>query len=88
MKGERPMVPAADFRSYYGRPVVKRPVWKHDIPAYFFTGGVMAGSSLLAAGADLTGNRPLRRVGRLGRPPTWPPAPTSSSTTSAAPSGS
>ena len=66
MKGERPMVPAADFRSYYGRPVVKRPVWKHDIPAYFFTGGVMAGSSLLAAGADLTGNRPLRRVGRLG----------------------
>lgn len=59
------MVPAADFRSYYGRPVVKAPVWRWDIAAYLATGGVMAGSSLLAAGADLTGNRPLRRVGRL-----------------------
>ena len=63
--GERPMVPEAEFRSYYGRPVVKRPVWKWDIPAYFFSGGVMAGSSLLAAGADLTGNRRLRRATRL-----------------------
>jgi len=60
------MVPEAEFRSYYGRPVVKRPVWKRDIPAYFVSGGVMAGSSLLAAGADLTGNRPLRRAARLG----------------------
>jgi formate-dependent nitrite reductase membrane component NrfD len=59
------MVPDADFRSYYGRPVLKRPVWKWDIPAYFVTGGVMAGSSLLAAGADLTGNGSLRRAARL-----------------------
>jgi DMSO reductase anchor subunit len=62
---EEAMVPAADFRSYHGRPVLKKPVWKADVPAYFFTGGVMAGSSLLAAGADLTGNRPLRRATRL-----------------------
>jgi hypothetical protein len=59
------MVPDAEFRSYHGRPVLKRPVWKADIPAYFFTGGLMAGSSLLAAGADLTGNGPLRRATRL-----------------------
>lgn len=59
------MVPAAEFRSYHGRPVLKRPVWKADVPAYLFTGGVMAGSSLLAAGADLTGNGPLRRATRL-----------------------
>lgn len=59
------MVPEAEFRSYHGRPVLKRPVWKADVPAYFFTGGVMAGSSLLAAGADLTGNGPLRRTTRL-----------------------
>ena len=59
------MVPQAEFRSYYGQPVIKAPVWRWDIPAYFFTGGLMAGSSLLAAGADLTGNRPLRRVARL-----------------------
>lgn len=63
--GERSMVPKAEFRSYYGRPVIKKPVWKWDIPAYFLTGGVMAGSSLLAAGADLTGNRRLRRAARL-----------------------
>jgi len=59
------MVPAADFRSYYGRPILKRPVWRHDIPAYFFTGGLAAGCALLAAGADLTGRRGLRRAGRL-----------------------
>ena len=59
------MAPEAEFRSYYGRPIVKRPVWKWDIPAYFATGGAMAGSSLLAAGADLTGNRTLRRAARL-----------------------
>ncbi|MDP9389164.1 MAG: polysulfide reductase NrfD [Actinomycetota bacterium] len=63
--GERPMVPEAEFRSYYGRPVLKKPVWKWDIPAYFLTGGVMAGSSLLAAGADLTANGALRRAARL-----------------------
>jgi len=51
--------------SYYGRSILKRPVWKWDIPAYFFTGGVMAGSSLLALGADVVGNRALRRSGRL-----------------------
>lgn len=61
----RPMVPEAEFRSYYGRAVIKKPVWKWDIPAYFVSGGVMAGSSLLAAGADLTGNRRLRRAARL-----------------------
>lgn len=63
--GEQPVVPAADFRSYYGRPVLKSPVWRWDVAAYLVTGGGMAGSSLLAAGADLTGNRRLRRVGRL-----------------------
>lgn len=58
---ERPVAAS----SYYGRPIVKAPVWKHDIPAYLFTGGLAAGSSLLAAGADLT-NRPVtRRAGRL-----------------------
>ncbi len=53
------------MRGYYGRAVLKRPVWKDDVPAYFFTGGLMAGSSLLAAGADWSDNRRLRRVGRL-----------------------
>jgi len=59
------MVPDATFTSYYGRPVVKASPWKADIPAYFFLGGVAAGSSLLGAGADLTGRPALRRAARL-----------------------
>jgi hypothetical protein len=59
-------VPHATFRSYYGRAVLKPPVWEWRIPAYFFTGGLSAGSALLAAGADLTGRPALRRAGRLG----------------------
>ena len=59
------VVPPADFRSYYGRPVIKAPVWRHDIAAYLFTGGLAAGSSLLAAGADATGRTGLRRTARL-----------------------
>jgi hypothetical protein len=58
-------VPPADFGSYYGRPVIKAPVWKADIAAYLFTGGLAAGSSLLAAGADATGRPGLRRSARL-----------------------
>ncbi|MEV8503598.1 NrfD/PsrC family molybdoenzyme membrane anchor subunit [Actinoplanes sp. NPDC051475] len=59
------MVPPAEFRSYYGRPIVKAPVWHHDIAAYLFTGGLAAGSALLAAGGDATGRPALRRAGRL-----------------------
>ncbi|KAE8762918.1 polysulfide reductase [Georgenia thermotolerans] len=60
------MVPPAEFTSYYGRPVVKPSPWEVDIPAYMFAGGLAAGSSLLAAGADLTGRPALRRPARLG----------------------
>ncbi|BFU44747.1 NrfD/PsrC family molybdoenzyme membrane anchor subunit [Krasilnikovia sp. MM14-A1004] len=59
------MVPPAEFRSYYGRPIVKAPVWRHDIAAYLFTGGLAAGSALLAAGGQATGRPALRRAGRL-----------------------
>lgn len=59
------MVPDAEFTSYYGRPILKASPWEKDIPAYLFMGGVAAGSSLLAAGADLTGRAAMRRTGRL-----------------------
>lgn len=59
------MVPDATFTSYYGRPVVKASPWKNDIPAYLFLGGLAAGSSLLAAGADLSDRHELRRVMRI-----------------------
>lgn len=58
---EAPMVPDADFTSYYGRPIVKPAPWEEDVAAYLFLGGLAAGSALLAAGADLTNNRILRR---------------------------
>ncbi len=48
-------------RSYYGQPVLKAPVWKWCVPAYFFTGGVAAGTTLLATGARLTGDGDLAR---------------------------
>jgi formate-dependent nitrite reductase membrane component NrfD len=59
------MVPPAKFTSYYGRPVLKASPWTADIPAYFFLGGLAGGSSLLAAGADLTDRPVTRRVSRL-----------------------
>jgi len=62
--GEEVQVPPAEFRSYYGRAILKPPVWKHDIAAYLFTGGLAAGSSLLAAGGQATGRPDLRRAGR------------------------
>jgi formate-dependent nitrite reductase membrane component NrfD len=65
-RGEQLMVPRATFSSYYGRPVVKKPVWKElDIAGYLFTGGIAAASGLLGAGADLTGRPRLRHVTRL-----------------------
>lgn len=59
------MVPRAEFRSYYGRPVLKPPAWKDDIAYYFFLGGLSAECSLLGAGADLTGRPALRRGTRV-----------------------
>jgi formate-dependent nitrite reductase membrane component NrfD len=56
-RGERAMVPPAEFRSYYDRPVLKKPVWKRWIPAYMFAGGLAAGSSLLAEALAWSGDR-------------------------------
>ncbi|MFD5393407.1 NrfD/PsrC family molybdoenzyme membrane anchor subunit [Streptomyces sp. NPDC127097] len=53
------MVPRAEFRSYYGRPVIKAPSWApRDIAGYFFLGGLAGAGSVLAAGAHFTG-RPV-----------------------------
>jgi hypothetical protein len=62
---EKSLVGKAEFRSYHGRPILKRPVWRWFIPAYFFTGGVSGASATLALGAQLTGRRSLRRASRL-----------------------
>ncbi len=54
------MVPDAEFRSYYGLPILNAPVWHSpDIPGYLFLGGLAGASSVLAAGAQLTGRSHL-----------------------------
>ena len=59
------MVPRAEFRSYYGRPIIKEPVWKEpDVPGYLFFGGLAGASSVLAAAAQLTGRPGLARAAK------------------------
>jgi Polysulphide reductase, NrfD len=64
---EESRVPEAEFSSYYGRPVIKEPVWKAaDIAGYLFLGGLAGASSVLAASAQLSGYRQLARAGKIG----------------------
>ncbi|GAA2756070.1 NrfD/PsrC family molybdoenzyme membrane anchor subunit [Actinopolymorpha rutila] len=62
---EELQVPKAEFRSYYGRPILKEPTWKvPDVPLYLFLGGMAGASATMAAVADLTGQDGLARTGR------------------------
>jgi formate-dependent nitrite reductase membrane component NrfD len=66
-RGEQPMVPDAEFRSYYGRPILHKPTWAAaDIAGYLFLGGLAGASSVLAAAAELTDRPALARTGKLG----------------------
>jgi hypothetical protein len=61
------MVPDAEFTSYYGRPVIKEPVWKTpDVPGYLFLGGLAGASSVLAAAAQLSGYGELAKAAKVG----------------------
>jgi hypothetical protein len=60
------MVPDAEFESYYGRPILKKPTWKEpDVPLYLFLGGMAGASAVLAEGAAVSGRPSLERVARL-----------------------
>lgn len=66
-RGEQPVVPEAEFSSYYGMPVLNKPTWKAlDIAGYLFLGGLAGSSSALAAGAQATGRPALARVAKAG----------------------
>ena len=54
----------AEPRSYYGRPVVKPPVWKPQVPWYFFTGGLTGGAATFALAAEWRGRRAARAGAR------------------------
>jgi len=63
---EQPQVPEAEFRSYYGRPILKMPRWKEPhLPVYLFLGGLSGATAVMGAAAALTGRRTLARAGRL-----------------------
>ena len=47
--------------SYYGRPIVKEPVWKPEIPFYLWTGGIAGGASVLHGIATVSGNERLAK---------------------------
>jgi hypothetical protein len=64
-RGDRSMVPEAEFDSYYGRQIIKTPTWKTpDVPLYLFLGGLAGASSLLAEGAAV---RDLPRLETVAR---------------------
>jgi Polysulphide reductase, NrfD len=55
----------SDFRSYYGRPIIKAPIWEPAVPWYFFLGGLAGASAALGLGARITGNERLARNATL-----------------------
>lgn len=51
-----------EMQSYYGRPILKEPVWQPEIPFYFFTGGIAGGCSLLHGFARVAGRERLAKT--------------------------
>ena len=47
--------------SYYGRPILKAPVWKWEIPVYFFFGGMAGAAAPFALLSELRGDEALAR---------------------------
>lgn len=65
-RAEAPMVPRAEFQSYYGKPVIKAPTWKSpDVPVYLFLGGLAGACSVMAAVAGAAGQPRLARAGSI-----------------------
>ena len=62
------VVPEAEFRSYYGRPIIKAPVWTWEVPWYFFVGGLAGASASLGLGARLATTGWPGTPGRCRRP--------------------
>jgi formate-dependent nitrite reductase membrane component NrfD len=57
------MVPRARPDSYYGKPIIKVPIWgSPDVPGYFFLGGLAGASGVLAGFAHAAGNYELARA--------------------------
>jgi hypothetical protein len=61
------MVPEAEFRSYYGKPILNEPTWEpRDIAGYLFLGGLAGASAAIAGAAHATGRPGRARVLKTG----------------------
>jgi formate-dependent nitrite reductase membrane component NrfD len=59
-------VPRARADSYYGKPIIKEPVWgARDVGGYLFFGGLAGASSVLAGFAQAVGNDELARASKV-----------------------
>ena len=58
--------PGAD-RTYYGRPVLKEPVWIWAVPVYFYVGGAAGAAAVLAEAVDSLGPHDARGLVARGR---------------------
>jgi formate-dependent nitrite reductase membrane component NrfD len=51
--------------AYRDVPVLKEPTWHNEVAAYFFFGGVSAGSALIGSLADVAGGERHKRLARV-----------------------
>ncbi|MFD8533192.1 NrfD/PsrC family molybdoenzyme membrane anchor subunit [Streptosporangium canum] len=66
MRREEAMVPEAEFRSYYGQPVIKSPVWHEPhMPAYLYLGGLSGAAAVMGVMAGLSGRDRLALTSRV-----------------------
>lgn len=58
--------PEPDFDTYYGLPVINKPVWESpDIPGYLFLGGLAGAGAVVGAAAEVTGRPVLARASKV-----------------------
>jgi formate-dependent nitrite reductase membrane component NrfD len=64
--GEQFVVPRARPDSYYGKPIIKEPVWHSpEVPGYLFLGGLAGASAVLAGFAQAAGNHRQAQVSKV-----------------------
>ena len=64
--GEQLVVPRARPDSYYGKPIIKEPVWgARDVAGYLFFGGLAGASSVLAGFAQAAGNHRQAKASKI-----------------------
>jgi hypothetical protein len=66
-----PFPVATGETGYYGTPLLKKPVWTWEVPAYFFVGGAAGAAAIIGAAATWSGRRDglgrsARRLAVLG----------------------